>query len=96
MGTIELRSGAPDRARAFLRHAIERERRLIADGIARTRERVEALAAKTGADPAALPAGRVPHPEAQDMDLLELEGEVEMLAALEEQLKVLEGLEICP
>ncbi len=96
MGTLELRSETPDRARAILQQAIERERRLISDGILRTRERVTALAAKTGADVDDLRAGRMSHPDNQDMELLELEGEVELLTALEEQLRVIEGLEICP
>jgi hypothetical protein len=96
MGTIDLRTGAPDRARIVLRQALERERRLVADGISRTREKVTGLIEKTGIDPDALRMGRVPHPEDRDMELLELEGEMELLTALEEQLRVLEELEICP
>jgi hypothetical protein len=96
MGTLELRSEAPDRARELVRQAIERERRLIADGIGRTRERIVALAGKTGIDLQALQAGQVFHPEARDMELLELEGEIEILALLEEQFRVVDGLQICP
>ncbi len=96
MGTLEVRSEAPDRAKAFLRQAIERERRLIADGVTRTREKIAALVARTGVDVDAVRAGGVPHPESRDMDILELEGEIELLAAQEEQLRVINGLEICP
>ena len=96
MGTLELRSEAPDRAKALLQQAIERERRLIADGVARTREKIAALAARGGIDLDSLRAGRVPHPESQDMELLELEGEMELLATLEDQLRLIERLEICP
>jgi len=44
------------------------------DLLARTQERVQALAAWLQVDPDLLLAGGVPHPEDQDMDLLELEG----------------------
>ena len=96
MGTIELRTAAPERARTILRQALERERRLIADGISRTREKVTGLIEKTGVDPDGLRMGRVPHPEDRDMELLELEGEMAILTALEEQLRVLDELQICP
>ncbi len=96
MGTLEVRTEALDQARVLLQQAIGRERRLIADAVSRTREKVRALAEKTGVDLEALRAGKVPHPEAKDMELLELEGEIELSARLEEQLRVIDGLEICP
>jgi len=40
-------------------------------------------------------AGEVPHPENQDMDLLELEGELEIFHHLREQIKNLKDLTIC-
>jgi hypothetical protein len=96
MGTLEFRTGAPDKARVFLQQAIGRERRLVVDGIGRTREKVAALVTKTGADVVALRSGLVPRSDHQDMELLELEGEIELLAELEENLRVIDGLEICP
>jgi hypothetical protein len=47
-------------------------------------------------DPDLLMAGKVPHPENKDMDLLELEGELEIRHHLREQLESLEHLTICP
>lgn len=96
MGTIELRTAAPDKARPLVRQALEREHRLLHDAAARTRARVNELAARTGADLDTLRAGRLPHPEAQDMDLVELEGEIELLKSIEEEVRILETLEICP
>ncbi len=96
MGTLEFRTGAPDKARVLLQHAISRERRLIVDGISRTREKVTTLAAKTGADVDALRSGLLPRSDDQDMELLELEGEIELLGILEEQLRIIDGLEACP
>lgn len=96
MGTIELRTAAPERARALVQHALDRERRLLLDAAKRTRERVQELATRTGADLDVVRAGPYPHPEGQDMDLLELEGELEVLQTIEDELRILETLEICP
>ena len=96
MASIELRTAAPDKARLLLRQALERERRLLCDAAARTRQKANALASQTGVGIDALWAGLLPHPEGQDMDLLELEGELELLKHIEEELRILETLEICP
>mgnify|MGYP001599005801 CR=1 FL=1 len=96
MAIIKLRTTAPDKARPLIHQALERERELVRDVATRTRQKVTQLASKTGADLHALEAGLVPHPEDQDMELLELEGEVELLKRLEEELRILETIEICP
>ena len=54
------------------------------------------LASQLQVDPDRLSAGEVPHPEGQDMDLLELEGELEILRHLREQVETLERLTLCP
>jgi len=96
MATIEIRTAAPEKARLLLHQALGRERRLLLDAATRTRQKANELALKTGADPDALEAGVFPHSEAQDMDLLEFEGELQLLKSLEEQLRILETIEICP
>lgn len=96
MATIEVRTAAPDKARSLLQQALDRERRLLLDAATRTRQRTEELALKTGADLDALQAGLFAHPEEQDMDLLELEGELQLLKNMEEQLRILETIEIRP
>lgn len=96
MATIEVRTAAPERARMLLHQALDRERLLLVDAATRTRQKANDLALKTGADLPALEAGLFPHAEAQDMDLLELEGELELLKNIEDQLRILESIEICP
>ena len=96
MATIEVRTAAPEKARLLIEQALGRERRLLLDAATRTRQKASELALKTGADLDALEAGLFPHPESQDMDLLELEGELQLLRSLQEQLRILESIEICP
>ena len=42
-----------------------------------------------------LKRGEVEHTESNDMQLIELEGEIEILEHLEDELKALETVEIC-
>jgi len=96
MAKIEILTPEPEKALPILRDALAWQKRLLLQSLARTQERVQALAAWLQVDPDLLLAGGVPHPEDQDMDLLELEGELEILRHLHEQLKYLERLTICP
>jgi hypothetical protein len=94
MEKIEISTPEPEKALPILWDAVERERRLLSQSIVRTEERIRQLAASLGVNPDSLMAGEVPHPEAQDMDLLELEGELELLRHLRGQLESLERLQI--
>ena len=96
MQKIEINTPEPARALPVLKDAIERERRVLSQSLARTEEKVKQLATQLQVDPDLLLQGKVPHPENQDMDLLELEGELELLYRLREQLESLEQLTICP
>lgn len=95
MASIEITTPEPEKALPVLRDAVDRQKRLISQSIARTQERIQCLAASLGVDPALLVEGKVPHGEAQDMELLELEGEIQLLNHLREQLDSLEQLKIC-
>ncbi|MEK7373945.1 MAG: serine hydrolase domain-containing protein, partial [Thermodesulfobacteriota bacterium] len=53
------------------------------------------LAAYLQVNPDLLLAGGVSHSEAHDMDLLELEGELDLLRYLRDQLESLQQLKIC-
>ena len=86
----------PEKALPVLQDAIERHKRLLVQSVARTRERVEQLATQLHVNPDLLLAGGVTHPEEQDMDLLELEGELALLRHLCEQVDTLEHLTVCP
>ena len=95
MGTIEISTPEPEKVLPVLRDAIERQKRILAQSLARTEERIRQLTADLQVDPDILLAGNLPHPEDQDMDLLELEGELEILRHLRAQLESLEHLTIC-
>lgn len=95
MEKIEISTPEPEKAIPVLRDAIERQRRILSQSIARTQEKVQQLAARLQVDPDLLLAGETPHPENQDMDLLEVEGELEILRHLRGQVQSLDHLTIC-
>ena len=96
MAKIEILTPEPDKARLLLQEAIALQKRLVVQSLGRTQERIQKLATHLQVDPDLLLAGEVSHPEEQDMDLLELEGELEIHRHLREQLQQLEHLSICP
>ena len=96
MEKIEIITPEPDKARLILQEALERHRLLLTQSVTRTQERVQQLATQLRVDPDRLLAGEILHAEGQDMDLLELEGELEILRHLREQVETLERLTVCP
>jgi hypothetical protein len=96
MQKIEINTPEPEKVLPVLRDAIERQKRILSQSLAQTEERIQELAGRLHVNPDLLLTGQVPHPENQDMDLLELEGELEILRHLREQLESLEHLTICP
>lgn len=96
MEKIEITMPEAKKALPILHDAIERQKHLLLQGLTRTEERVRHLADHLRVDPARLLAGEVPHSEEQDMELLELEGELELRRHLREQLEILEHLKLCP
>jgi len=96
MEKIEIVTPEPEKARLVLQDALERHRRLLTQSVAHTQERVQRLAAQLQVDVDRLLAGEEPHADAQDMDLVELEGELEILRHLREQVETLERLTLCP
>jgi len=96
MQKIEINTPEPEKAIPVLKDAIERQKQIISQSLARTEEKIRQLAEQMQVDPDLLVAGKVPHPENKDMDLLELEGELEIRRHLREQLESLEHLTICP
>ncbi len=96
MQKIEIGTPEPEKALRVLQDALARHKHLLTQSVAHTHERVEQLAAQLQVDPDLLLAGEVSHPEEHDMDLLELEGELEILRHLREQVTTLEHLTLCP
>jgi hypothetical protein len=96
MAKIEIMTAEPERVLPVLRDAIERQKRLLSQSLARTEERIQQLATHLHVDPDRLQTGDIPHPEEQDMDLLELEGELDLRHHLQAQLESLDRLTLCP
>jgi hypothetical protein len=95
MEKIEINTPEPEKAIPILRDALEGQKRIILQSLARTQERVQELAQKLNVNPDLLLSGAIPHPDEQDMDLLELEGELGILRQLKERLERLEHIAIC-
>ncbi|MBI3398727.1 MAG: hypothetical protein HY026_05795 [Deltaproteobacteria bacterium] len=95
MQTISLKSGSPDTVIPLLKNAIDREKRILAESLRVTREKVNKLAKDLAVDIDKLMRGGVKHTAPNDMQLLELEGEIEILRHLETEIKELESVEIC-
>ena len=94
MQTISLKSDSPDTVIPLLKNAIDREKRILAESLRVTREKVNKLAKDLAVD-IELMRGEVKHTASNDMQLLELEGEIEILRHLETEIKELESVEIC-
>lgn len=95
MQTISLKSNSLDTIIPLLINAIDREKRILMETIRIIREKVSSLSESLHVDVDKLMNGEVEHTESNDMQLIELEGEVEILRHLEAELKELESIEIC-
>jgi hypothetical protein len=96
MDKIEIKTPAPEKLLPILQDAITRQKQILIQSLARTEEKVQYLASQLNVDITQLLEGRIPHPEDKDQDLVELEGEVEILHHLRDQLESLDLLSICP
>ncbi len=95
MQTITLKSDSPETVVSILKNAMDRERRILIDTIRITKEKIDTLAKSLRVDINKLMKGEIEHTESNDMQLIELEGEIEILKHLESELKALETVEIC-
>ena len=95
MQTVSLKSNSPDTLIPLLRNAIDREKRILTESLRMTKEKVKKLSGNLGVDTDRLMRGEIEHTEANDMQLIELEGEIEILRHLENELEELESVEIC-
>lgn len=95
MKIITLKSDSPETVVPLLKSAVEREKKIIMDTIRKTKDKINSLSKTLGVDASKLMKGDVEHTETNDMQLIELEGEIEILKHLETELKALETVEIC-
>ncbi len=82
MQTISLKSNSADMAIPLLKNAIDREKRILIETLRLTREKINTMAEQLGVNIDKLMKGEVEHSEAQDMQFVELEGEIEGPAGL--------------
>lgn len=95
MQTISLKSSSAETVIPLLRNAIDREKRILKESVRVAREKVNRLAGTLSVDIDKLMKGEVEHTDSNDMQLIELEGEVEVLRHLESELNDFESVEIC-
>lgn len=95
MQTISLKSSSSETVIPLLRNAIDREKRILKESVRVVKEKVNRLAGSLSVDIDRLMKGEVEHTDSNDMQLIELEGEVEVLRHLESELNDLESVEIC-
>lgn len=95
MQTISLKSSSAETVIPLLRNAIDREKRILKESVRVAKEKVNRLAGSLSVDIDRLMKGEVEHTDSNDMQLIELEGEVEVLRHLESELNDFESVEIC-
>ncbi|MBM2837456.1 MAG: hypothetical protein HW415_81 [Deltaproteobacteria bacterium] len=95
MQTISIKSSSAETVIPLLKNAIDREKRILKESVRVTKEKVNKLAGTLSVDIDKLMRGEVEHTDSNDMQLIELEGEVEVLRHLESELNDFESVEIC-
>ncbi|HLG29256.1 MAG TPA: hypothetical protein VI387_03520 [Candidatus Brocadiales bacterium] len=96
MQTISLKTSSPKKALPLIIDAIEREKRILMDSIAITQKNINSLARKLHVNISHLEKGKVIHTEENEEELIELEGELSILKSLNEEMKSLEDVKLCP
>ena len=94
MQTISLKSNSTKIFVPLLKNALDREKRILADTLKITKNKIDRLARKLSVDINKLMKGKIEHTESNDMKLIELEGEIEILRHLEAELKELNSVKI--
>ena len=95
MQTISLKSNSTKIFVPLLKNALDREKRILADTLKITKNKIDRLARELSVDINKLMKGKIEHTESNDMKLIELEGEIEILRHLEAELKELNSVKIC-
>jgi hypothetical protein len=96
MAKIEITIADSEKAIPVLNDAIERQKDLLSQSLVRSEDRIQHLAKYLQVDLDRLLAGDLPHSDKEDMDLIELEGELELRRHFREQLEILGHLKVCP
>jgi hypothetical protein len=80
----------------LVKDALAMETKLTHDSLRTTEDRITALAQQLDVTPEQVPAGTVRRREDNEALLIDLEGELELRRVLQDTLRHLEQLEVCP
>lgn len=93
MPTITLKVADKSGSKVLLSGAIDREKKAIAFGISRTEKNVRRLLKSLGVKATGL--DKLPRTEANELQLIELEGELGILSRLKDRKKKIDSMTIC-
>lgn len=96
MATIQIKTPFPDQAIPLIKDALAMEAKLTRDSLRTTENRITTLAQQLDVTPDQVLAGAVHRTENNEALLLDLEGELELRRLLQDTLRHLEQLEVCP
>ena len=96
MATIQIKTPFPDQAITLIKDALAMEAKLTRDSLRTTENRITTLAQQLDVTPDQVLAGAVHRTENNETLLLDLEGELELRRVLQDTLRHLEQLEVCP
>lgn len=96
MSTIQIKTPSPEQALPLIKEALEMEAKLTRDSLKTSEDRIAALTGQLGVTTDQVLEGSVPRTEENEQALLDLEGELELHRTLQNTLKHLDLLEVCP
>jgi hypothetical protein len=96
MAMIQIKTPFPDQAIPLVKDALAMEAKLTRDSLRTTENRITTLAQQLDVTPDQVLAGAVQRTENNEALLLDLEGELELRRLLQDTLRHLEQLEVCP
>lgn len=96
MSTIQIKTPSPEESIPLVIEALEMEKKLTRGSLAISEDRITALIRQLGVTVDQVLEGSVARGEENEQALLDLEGELELRRTLQDTLKHLEQLEVCP
>jgi hypothetical protein len=96
MAMIQIKTPFPDQAIPLVKDALAMEAKLTRDSLRTTENRITTLTQQLDVTPDQVLAGTVHRTEDNEVLLLDLEGELELRRVLQDTLRHLEQLEVCP
>lgn len=96
MNMIQIKTPSPDKSLPLVKEALEIEKKLTRDSLKTSEDRITVLTRQLGVTADEVLEGSVTRIEENEQALLELEGELELRRTLQDTLRHLEQLEVCP